>query len=122
MTSRPTKALPPAEIAQNREAIASLRAWISEHAHNQRFIAEALGVSDATVSKWLSGRQSMTMRQFMAVCAAIGAKPEEVLGGKAQQERLARYRPLAEAVGEMDDQELEALVAVASAMQKARRK
>lgn len=110
----PDKALTPAEIDLNRKSVAGLRTWLKRSEYNQRLLAEALDVSEATVSKWLSGKQSMTTAQFCQIAGILGAEPEELMAGPEQRARSARYARLAKLAGQMTDEQLRALEGVAA--------
>lgn len=110
----PDKKLSSSEIAANRSDMAGIRAWLKYRGHNQRFIAEALGVSDATVSKWLSGKQSMTVAQFRQIAGLLDATPEELMAGPEQRARSSRYQRLASLAARMTDDQLQALEVVAA--------
>ncbi len=108
------KSLSPEEIAQNRELAAPLRAWLKRSKHNQKYIADQLNVSEPTVSKWLSGKQTMSVPTFMAIAALLGAQPEEALGGPEHRERAARYKRLSDIVARLNDDQLRALETIAA--------
>jgi transcriptional regulator with XRE-family HTH domain len=116
MSHMPDKPLTAAEIAAKARRLALLRARIKTSGHNQRSIAEKLEVSEPTVSKWLSGKQAMTVEQFCEIAALIGAEPEEVIGGPEGKARVIRYRELASIAAELTDEQLKALEAVARQM------
>lgn len=109
----PAKTLPPDAVRANRENLARVKKLLKERGHNQRYIAEKLTVSEATVSKWFSGQQNMTYGQFRRLMALLHAKPNEVMGGPEEQARLARYDALTRLAGDMTDEQLAALEAVA---------
>lgn len=110
----PDKSLSPEEIQRNRKLAAPLRAWLKQSKHNQKYIAEQLNVSEPTVSKWLSGKQTMSVPTFMAIAALLGAQPEEALGGPEYRQRAARYQKLSEIVARLNDDQLRALEGIAA--------
>lgn len=107
------KHMTPEQIARNRALMAPVKAALKLQGYNQRFIAEKLCVSEPTVSKWLSGRQSMSYEQFRSIAALIGAKPTDLMGGAEDNVRLSRYEALAKLAADMTDDQLAALEAVA---------
>ena len=109
----PDKPMTPEQISRNRALMAPVKAALKERGFNQRYIAEKLNVSEPTVSKWLSGRQSMSYEQFRSVAALIGAKPKDLMGGPEDNARLTRYEALAALASTMTDDQLAALEAVA---------
>ncbi|MBR0649534.1 helix-turn-helix transcriptional regulator [Roseomonas terrae] len=114
------KSLSAEEIERNHRFAAPLRAWMKRSKHNQKYIAEQLNVSEPTVSKWLSGKQTMSVPTFMAIAGLLGARPEEALGGPEYRERAARYQKLSEIVARLSDEQLKALENIADQLAPAR--
>lgn len=69
--------------------LAILRALVMEKRGRQARVAEATGISQGQLSKYLSGQKSMTMGEFMAVCSALGLTASDVL---SMAERSATTR------------------------------
>jgi transcriptional regulator with XRE-family HTH domain len=107
------KQMTPDQIANLRRLMAPVKAALKRAGFNQRYVADRLGVSEPTVSKWLSGKQGMSYEQFHAVAALIGASPKDLMGGPEDRARLTRYEALAALAGAMNDDQLAALEAVA---------
>lgn len=59
--------------------LALLRALVAEKRGRQARVAEATGISQAQLSKYLSGQKSMTVGEFVAVCQALGLSASDVL-------------------------------------------
>ena len=109
----PDKPLDDAQIRANQARMAPVKAALKRAGYNQRYIAELLGVSEPTVSKWLSGRQGMSYEQFHRIAGLLDAAPRDLMGGPEDNARLTRYEALARLAGAMTDDQLAALEAVA---------
>lgn len=117
----PDKVLSEVEISLNREALRHLPAWLRFRRLSQHEIAERLGVSDPTVSKWLQGKQSMTVAQFFAIARILNAGPEEVLFPPPPNGAAERYREIAEIVEDMSAEDLQAYVTIGRSLQNKKR-
>lgn len=119
----PDKPLDPAEIRVNRERLRFVRPWLRYRGLSQRHVADALSVSEPTVSKWLNGTQTISIAQFFAIAELLGAKPEDILGGgPGAQGRGRRYRRLAELAEAMSDQTLDTFIAAGEEMVQSRKR
>ena len=110
------KALTPEEVFRNREALKYLPPWLRYRGLSQRSLADAMGVSEPTISKWLSGKQSMTVAQFSRIASLLNAKPSDILFSPEDKERLGRYERLARIVGDLPDDTLDVLIEAAERM------
>ena len=117
----PDRILTPGEIAANRERLRFIRTWMTHRGLTQRKIAESLDVSEATISKWLNGTQTISIEKFFAIASLLNAKPGDLLGGDPGVEgRGERFRRLAEIATSLPDDALDALIASGEQMIKAR--
>jgi len=94
----PDKKLTPEEIEENLQLLQHLPAWFRHRGLTQAAVANKLGTSEATVSKWLRGRQRMNVPQFLRIAQLLDADPAELLappGDAAQAERIRRALRLA---------------------------
>lgn len=80
-----------AEIDQNLRMVSHLKAWLRAKKCTQEHIANELGVSHGTVSKWLRGYQAMNLSQFSAVAALLGVAEEKLLFAPEQAEDAQSY-------------------------------
>jgi transcriptional regulator with XRE-family HTH domain len=88
----PDKPLTSIEIERNRNLLRPLTLWLKLRKVTQRQLAEALSVSEGSVSKWLSGTQQMNLSQFQAIAAILKSDPFELLrapgeAGSAQADK-----------------------------------
>lgn len=112
----PDKALTPDEIDRNRKLLRHVKPWLKHRDLTQRRLADLLDVSEPTVSKWLNGKQAMTVAQFQAVASLVNATPEEMMLPPDRSPRALRYRDLARIAGRLSDQQLAALTTLAETM------
>lgn len=75
-------------------------------------MADALGLSEPTISKWLRGQVSVTVAQFGQIAAFLDAQPEELLNAPPAADRARRYRRIAEVAQKMPDDALEEWLAL----------
>lgn len=61
----------------------------------QREFAEDYSRGRGAVNHWLNGTREPTLRQFFALCEAIGADPQEILFGTPSANQAHPYRRLA---------------------------
>ena len=110
----PDKRLTAAEISQNRDILRFVRLWIIFRGTTQKRVAEELGVSQATVSKWLAGRQTISAAQFVTLCRLLSAAPEDVLSGPPLVEngRAVQWRRLADLTASLSSEQLDVLIAM----------
>ena len=112
------KKLTPEEQEQNRVALRHVRAWLDYRGMTQRRLADLMGMSEPAVSKWLQGKQAMSVAQFVQVAQLLDAKPEELLFAPSDRARANRYRQIAQGIEKMTDAELDALNVMIQAMKK----
>jgi transcriptional regulator with XRE-family HTH domain len=112
----PDKKLTPEEIAANRRAVQHVSEWLRYRDYTQIKLADSLGVSKATISKWLSGTQGMSVAQFLDIARFCDCRPEELMMSPNHRETAIRYRRLAEALNGMPEDRFDAVVAGLLAM------
>ena len=119
----PDRTLTTEEIANNRKRVRFIKPWLDHRNLTQRKIAESLEVSEATVSKWLNGTQTISVEKFFAIAGLLDAKPEDLLaGGPDAEGRGQRFRRLAELATALPNDALDALILSGEAMKKAQTK
>jgi len=112
----PDKPRTDAEKAIQKDSLRHIRQWLRYRRTSQRAAAEALGVSEPTVSKWLSGEQGMSVEQFMLLARLLKATPQDILGPPEAGARSQRLNDLAQAVVDLPDEKVDLLIANAKAM------
>ena len=113
------KQLSAAEIAVNQQFVDPIKKWMRIKGLSRSEMMTNLCISEATLSKWLSGKQTMSVAQFNAVAALLGLKPHQVLSEAAMPEsmdRLNAYQELAEIASSLDTSQVAALAVVGKAM------
>jgi transcriptional regulator with XRE-family HTH domain len=109
------KKLTPEQIARNKQALRYVSEWLDYRSMSQRDLADRMQVSEATISKWLRGSQSMSMGQFEQIAAILECKHEDLLFPPAKS-RGGRYRKLAESIEDLPDDALDALIVISKQM------
>lgn len=109
----PDKDLTPEEESANREILRFVKPWMVFRRLSQKRISEELGVSQATVSKWLSGRQAITIAQLSAIARLLLCSPEDILAGPPTELGAGtRLRRLVELTESLSPEQLDAMIAV----------
>lgn len=114
----PDKSLTPHEAEQNRNALQHVKAWLKFRDMTQRRLADHLGMSEPAVSKWLRGKQAMSVAQFVRVAALLDARPDELLFAPTERVKASRYNKLAEGLDQLTDAQLAAVQVVVDGMRK----
>lgn len=114
----PDKSLSPYEEEQNRHALRHVKAWLKFRDMTQRRLADDLGMSEPAVSKWLRGKQAMSVAQFVRVAQLLDAKPDELLFAPTERAKALRYAKLAEGLEQLTDAQLAAVQVVVDGMRK----
>lgn len=65
--------------------ISSIHIFMHENKINQKKLAEKLGMTEARISKMLSGDANLTLRTIAKVCVAINAQVHLTLSRKGDQ-------------------------------------
>ena len=113
------KKLSSEEIAVNKQYVDPIQRWMRARGLSRPAMIDKLGISEATLSKWLSGKQTMSVAQFHAVAALLGLKPHQILSETATPESVARtdaYHELAEIAASLDASQVSALAIAGKAM------
>lgn len=103
----PDRPLSPEEIAANLRLLTHVKDWLNFRDVNQRGLADGLGVSEPTVSKWLRGTQPMSAAQFVKIAEFLDATPEQLLSAPPDAPRAARYQKIAEVAQDMPEDALD---------------
>lgn len=111
-----------AQRADQKTMLEHLPAWIRMRNLRQKDVAQALGVSDATVSNWIAGKQQMSVGQLRQIAVLLKAEPGDLLRPPDEAGLSAKVE---ETLGLMDaltgpewDAVLQAARAIAQAKQK----
>lgn len=108
----PDKSLTDQDRRLNMQMLTHVKEWLQYRRLSQRSLAEALGVSEPTVSKWLNGGVGMSVAQFTKIAALLDAKPEDLLDSPPNEGRASRYRKIAEIAQDIPDEALEEWLAL----------
>ena len=110
------------QLAEQRTLLEHLKGWIRLRGLKQKQVAEALGVSEATVSCWIAGTQSMNVGQLRQIAVLLGAKPEDLLRSPAEAELPLLIEETLGLMERLSPQEWEVVLATARAMAHAKGK
>ncbi len=110
------KELSPQEVAKNRHTLRFVKAWMKLRGYTQRKLAEALDMSEPSVSKWLNGKVNMTLSQFVHVAEILETTPESLLFDPSETNRSQRYKEAAELAASLDSGAFEAWINAGKAM------
>jgi transcriptional regulator with XRE-family HTH domain len=106
--------LSPTEIAKNRVLMKHARAWIKHLSLTQSKIAERMGVSEPTVSKWLDGKQPMTTAQLTDLLKILDIPIEAFLSPPGDNERALIVKRLLNLARDITAEELTAIESLIS--------
>ncbi|HWX48146.1 MAG TPA: helix-turn-helix transcriptional regulator [Roseomonas sp.] len=84
-----------------------LRAWREASGLTLQQVANKLGTTHATVSRWESGLQAIHPQKFKALAEVYGATPAELLVAPNDREMAKRFHRAAEIISKLSDQEVE---------------
>lgn len=97
------KDLTPAEIEANRHFVRFVPAWIRHRKLTQAKVADKMGVSEGTMSKWLAGKQGMLNAQLWALCQILNIGPEEIVCAPGDTETPQKLRRAAKLLDKLPD-------------------
>ena len=112
----PDKRLSPEEIERNRTMLLHLRTWFLFRDLTQEEIANRLGVSAGTLSKWLGGTQAMSVGQFTALAQLLKAEPSQLLLPPGETEQAAEYEDVSHILANLEPEAKAQWIGVGKAM------
>ena len=74
----PDKKLTPEQLARNQATVRHIPEWLHYLGVTQRALAERLNMSEPHISKWLSGKTTMSTAQFQQIAEVLGITWEEL--------------------------------------------
>ena len=110
------KELSPQEVAKNRQTLRFVKAWMKLKGYTQRKLAEALDMSEPSVSKWLNGKVNMTLSQFVRVAEILETTPESLLFDPSELDMSQRYKEAAALAASLDAGAFDAWINAGKAM------
>ncbi len=84
--------------------------------YTQRKLAEALDMSEPSVSKWLNGKVNMTLSQFVRVAEILETTPESLLFDPSELDMSQRYKEAAALAASLDAGAFDAWINAGKAM------
>lgn len=112
------KQLTDVEIANNRHTLRFVKPWMKLRGLTQRKLAEELGMSEPSVSKWLNGKVNMTLAQFIKVAELLNASPEDLLFAPEKKDEAMRYKEAAELAEKLEPDAFQAWISAGKAMRR----
>lgn len=114
----PDKELNPEDVARIQEALRYLPDWLRFRELNQRRLAEALEVSEPTISKWLKGGQAMSVSRFLMIAKLLRAQPEDLFSPPPPDGSGAKFHEMAELLDGLPPEDVETVLNVARRLKK----
>jgi transcriptional regulator with XRE-family HTH domain len=107
--------------AEQRTVLEHLPEWLRIAHLRQKDVAEALGVSEGTVSNWIAGRQQMSVGQLRQIALLLRADPGDVLRAPSDRGLSARVEETLSLMDRLDEEEWNAVLQTARSIAKAKR-
>jgi transcriptional regulator with XRE-family HTH domain len=95
-----------------------LKAWREACDLTQTQVANKLGTTHATVSRWESGVQAIHPKTFRRLADVYGATPAELLVSPLNRAMALRFHQAAEIISRLDDQEVEQWLGIGHSLAK----
>lgn len=96
--------------------------WLRLRGLRQRDLARALAVSDATVSNWIRGNQSMSVAQLRRIAAFLGATESDLLVDPAECALPAKVEQTLKLMDSLGPDQWDAVLTMARALDAAKRR
>lgn len=103
-------------LAHQRELLQYIPAWLRFRGLGQKDIALHLGVSEASVSKWLSGGDAMKVGALQQIAVLLQADPGDLLTAPPAAGLQSKVRDLLDAAEGMTGEQLAHLTETARFM------
>mgnify|MGYP001766892299 CR=1 FL=1 len=125
----PKLAISPSEAEEQRKNILARQkvllqhvpAWLRHLGVTQRELAEHLGVSEGSVSKWFSGGEAIKAGRIVEIAAFLQMDPTDLLGSPPGERLSVPVAELLEAVEGLSADEISSLAGMARLIQGKRR-
>lgn len=105
-----------AQLQEQARMVENIPLWLRKCGLKQKDVANALGVSEGTVSKWLHGEQGMSVGQLRQIAVLVGAHPGDLLrppGSSGMGEKVEQTLKL---MDQLSDEEWQRILATAEAI------
>lgn len=111
-----------AVLAEQRTLLEHLKAWLRLRDLQQKDVAAALGVSEATVSSWIAGKQRMSVGQLRQIAVLLKAEPGDILRAPRERELSKKVEETLSLMDQLNDNEWEAVMQNARLIAAAKRR
>lgn len=112
MLDMPDKQLTNEQRQQNIDVVRHIKEWMKRKQVTQSQVADALGVTQVMVSKWLNGHISLTVKQLVAIAKFLNQEPGDLLLHPNVVEERLRYKTLLSIAKSMDKKALDAWIEI----------
>lgn len=98
---------------------ARLRAALERSEKTARQVADQIGVSESTVSLWLSGRRNPRVENLKKIAAALGVEASELWEGPQATPATAPMQSVVDDMAALDPTQQEAIAAMVRSIREA---
>ena len=103
MLCMPDKKLTVEQRQQNKDAVRHIKEWMQKKDVTQERVAEALGVTQVMISKWLNGHIALTVRDMLAIEKFLQLETGDLLHNPNLVEEKNHYQQVISIAKKMDD-------------------
>lgn len=121
-TKSEAKARTKAQLKEQKVMLENLPKWLKQAGLSQKDVANALGVSECTVSKWVRGLQAMSVGQLRQIAVLLNAKPSDLLRAPDDTDLTPKVEETLKVMDQLSDAEWEGVMAVARSIAQAKQK
>lgn len=97
-------------LAEQRTMLEHLTEWIRLRDLKQKDVAAALGVSEATVSSWIAGKQRMSVGQLQQIAFLLKAEVGDLLRAPDARDLSNKVQEALTLMDQLNDNEWEAVM------------
>ncbi|CAK7192538.1 hypothetical protein COMNV_00739 [Commensalibacter sp. Nvir] len=112
MLTMPDKILTPEQRQQNLNAVRHIKKWLKQKEVTQDNVAEALGVTQVMISKWLNGHIALTVKQLLAIEKFLNLETGDLLLDPSLVKEKERYKHILSIAKKMDIKAIDAWIEI----------
>jgi len=121
-TSEEFEARRQAMLAEQKMMLEHLPKWLRLRNLRQKDIAQALGVSQATVSQWIKGVHNMSVGQLRQIAVLLKAEPGDLLRAPDDRDISKKVEETLALMGDLSDEEWNVVLQTARTIAGAKRR
>ena len=99
-----------------------LSKWLRLRGLRQKDVAQALGVSEATVSQWIKGAQNMSVGQLRQIAVLLRAEPGDLLLAPNETDVPKKVEDTLRLMDRLSDDEWQTVLRIAQTIAEAKRR